>query len=102
MQSMKYFGWETDFKGRLILACDVRAALRYSEMGEVEASVVFGSDAIKSKKIKVLGIIPEESHNPIEFIGFRVSNSPETEKLFSFIISEKGLQIWEKHGFLPV
>lgn len=102
IQSMNYFGWTKELLGRFIYARDVRAALSYSEIHEVEASVVFASDAIKSQKVKILGVFPRKSHKPIEFISFKINEDQKTEKFYAFITSKQGLKIWEKHGFLPV
>lgn len=102
MQSLEYFGWDSAFRGRFINARDVRAALSYAELGEVSASVVFASDAIKSTKVKVIGTFPQNSHKPIEFISYMVVDNPKVNKLYEYITSEKGLKIWEKHGFLTV
>ncbi len=101
MQSLEYFGWEESLQKRYLLTRDVRAALLYVALGEVEAGVVFASDATKSDKVKVLGTFPEESHNPITFISFKTIGCDKAgSNFYDYLQRQEILEVWGRHGFI--
>ena len=103
MQSFAYYGWANSLKHQLLLTKDVRSALFYAELNEVDASVVFASDASKSGKVKRLATFPKESHKPIRFIAYSTMNGTDKgHRFYSYLIKDEYLKIWQKHGFLPV
>lgn len=46
---------------------DVRAALALVARGEVPLGIVYATDAAITKKVKVVGMFPEDSHPPITY-----------------------------------
>jgi len=65
--SLKKLGVWPDVEGRLARANDVRGALALVERGECPLGIVYSTDAAISKKIKVVGTFPEDSHPPITY-----------------------------------
>ncbi|HYG57263.1 MAG TPA: molybdate ABC transporter substrate-binding protein, partial [Symbiobacteriaceae bacterium] len=49
----------------LVLGEDVRQVLHYVESGEVQAGIVYGSDAASSQKVAVVAEAPPGSHGPV-------------------------------------
>ena len=45
----------------------VRAALALVERDETPYGIVYGSDAVASKKVTVVGVFPQDSHKPVEY-----------------------------------
>lgn len=81
---------------------DVRSALMVVELGEAKLGMIYKTDALKSKKVKIVSNIPEDFH---EEIGYYVSILREKNKgnalmFYNFIKSEPAKTIWTKHGFL--
>ena len=50
---------------KAILAKDVRQVLTYVETGNVDAGIVYATDAISSAKVKVVATAPPKSHAPV-------------------------------------
>lgn len=84
---------------------DVRQVLNYVATGNVEAGIVYRTDAEISDNVEIISIAPEESHSsviyPIAMI--KDSDTPEIGKeLIEFLTTEKAQAIFEEYGFVPV
>ena len=64
-QSLIKLNWLDSLKGRIVGTDDVRSALAFVERGECDVGIVYKTDALISKKVKVIGTFPENSHHPI-------------------------------------
>lgn len=52
---------------KLAPAEDVRGALALVERNEAPLGIVYGSDAVASKGVKVVATFPEDSHKKVEY-----------------------------------
>ena len=90
-------------KSKLIYAEHVRQVLDYVARGEVDAGVVYTTDAmVKAKDIRIVATAPEDSHSPIIYPAAVVksTNKEGLAKAFvSLLISGEGRMVLEKHGF---
>lgn len=96
---LEYFGWFGSVKNRLVPAKDVRSALLVVEMGEAFLGIVYKTDAIKSRRIKVIGTFPNSSHKPINYVAGLCTNSSVGKRSFEYIISDSAKPIWQKYSF---
>jgi len=91
---------------KLIFAEDVRQVLDYVVREEVEAGVVYSSDAFSAgDKVKVVARAADDSHDPILYPIAVVKGSAQTEaarKFIDLVLSADGQAILVKHGFLAV
>ena len=101
-QSLEYYHWFEPLSQRLLPAKDVRSALMMVELGEAELGIVYATDAKKSSKVKVVGIFPEESHNPIVYSAAIIGAEPSygVIRFFEFLKSKDVATVWESYGFL--
>jgi molybdate transport system substrate-binding protein len=90
-------------KDKFIYTENVRAALDYVARGEVDAGVVYATDAAtRLKEIKIIATAPEASHKPIVYpIGVvkGTKNESEAKAFISLLLSQKGEKILQKYGF---
>ncbi len=102
-ESLIYLGWWTDLEERILPAKDVRSALMPVEMGECELGIVYYTDAMASKKVKIKGVIPDSCHSPIVFEAL-LSNDPKSAaKEFYQLLNDSGYEkIWLKYGLTTV
>jgi len=56
-----------DVADRLVRAENVRGALLFVARGEVPLGIVYETDALIDHKVRVLGLFPEDSHQPITY-----------------------------------
>ena len=85
-----------------VYAKDVRQVLTYVESGNVDAGIVYSSDAKISDKVEIVAAAPAESHAPIVYPAAVLKNSknPEVaENFIQFISGEKAGGVFEGYGF---
>lgn len=84
-------------------ANDVRAALALVERGEAPLGIVYGSDAVASKKVKVVGVFPADSHKPVEYPMAIVKGkqSPAVDAFYDYLKGPQAATIFTRYGFTP-
>jgi molybdate transport system substrate-binding protein len=92
--------WE-DVEGKLARADNVRAALALVERGECPLGIVYATDAAISKKVKVVGIFPADSHPPIIYPAALVAgnDTPVSRSFLDFLKTPEAKAVFEKYGF---
>ncbi|MCL2618049.1 MAG: molybdate ABC transporter substrate-binding protein [Defluviitaleaceae bacterium] len=87
---------------KAVLASDVRQILTWVEMGEVDAGVVFMTDAITSDEVRVIEAADPALHSPsLNPVGI-VGASPhigEAQNFVDFLFSDTARAVFESHGF---
>lgn len=95
-----------EIQTKLILAEDVRQVLDYVVRDEVEAGVVYSSDALSAgNRVKVITRAPDDSHDPILYPIAIVKESKQPDaarKFIDFVLSSEGQSILAKQGFIAV
>jgi len=90
-------------KDKLIYAENVRQVLDYVARGEVDAGVVYATDAaVRSKDVKIIAAAPEASHKPVVYpiAVVKGTKSEADAKVFiALVLSPEGKKILQKHGF---
>jgi molybdate transport system substrate-binding protein len=89
-------------EAKAIWAKDVRQVLTYVETGNVDAGIVYSTDALSSSKVKIVAEAPEASHTPVVYpvAVIRSSRNPAAAKQFAaFLLSPEAGAIFRKYGF---
>ena len=83
-------------------AKDVRAALALVERGETPAGIVYSTDAKLSKKVKVVGVFPDDSHPKIVYPVALVAggDSPDAKAFYYYLTGPQAAAVFEKYGFI--
>ncbi len=90
-------------EAKVVPTDNVRAALAAVESGNVEAGMVYKTDAAISKKTKVACEIPREEGPDISYpmAVLKASRQPEAAKRFlQYLDSAEAAKVFEKFGFL--
>jgi molybdate transport system substrate-binding protein len=102
-QVLKYFSIWEGIKGKLIFGESVRQVLDYVARGEVDAGIVFSTDAfVRSKDVVVIMKAPEGSHVAVVYpiaIVKNTKNEKVAKGFLDFVMSDNGRKILEKYGF---
>jgi molybdate transport system substrate-binding protein len=88
--------------GKVVYAKDVRQVLTYVETGNVDAGIVYKTDALTSQKVKIAATAAENTHDPIIYPVGVIKNSshPKEAALFyEYLQKQKSMKIFEKYGF---
>ena len=90
---------------KAVFAKDVRQVLTYVEQGEVDAGVVYATDAAVSQKVSVICEAPAGSCKPIIYPGAVVKatqHAKEAKAFFDFLSTDDAGKIFAKYGFALV
>jgi molybdate transport system substrate-binding protein len=89
---------------KAVRSSNVRHALTYVERGEVDAALVYRTDARGSRAVTVVAAAPPGSHTPILYPGAVVAgadNRTGALRFLRFLTSAPGEAIFREHGFAP-
>jgi len=80
---------------------DVRRTLKFVALGNSPLGIVYYTDALAEKNVKIIGIFSSELHSPIQYwvTSIKKNNTKETIKFLSFLESPYSNDIYLKHGF---
>jgi molybdate transport system substrate-binding protein len=103
-EALRHFNlWDT-IKDKLVFAENVRQVLDYVARNEVDAGLVYSTDAmVRSKEVKVVMTLPEGSHRPVVYpIAVIKGTKVETlsREFVDFVISTGGQRILSQYGFI--
>ena len=93
--------WES-LRPALVFGADVRAALAYLESGNVDAAVVYATDAREAPGVRALEIVPRDSYTPIAYPAAVLEGSDNRGAALEFVRflkSDAARRIFERHGF---
>ena len=93
--------WDS-VEGQLAPMDNVRSTLALVARGEAPLGIVYKTDALAEKKVRVVATFPADSHPPIFYpvaLLKGASNQPYAERFLKFLRLPPGRQSWEKHGF---
>ena len=89
-------------KEKVVYAQDVRQVLNWVETGNVDAGVVYLTDAKISAAVKVIATASEESHTPIVYPAALIkstNNYTASRDFLNFLTSDKAKAVFDKYGF---
>ncbi len=99
-ESLDFYQVFDEVSSDLIRTKDARSALMLVELGEASFGFVYLSDAVSSKKVQIVSLIPEESHQPINYQAIIVNDKKQgVQNFFKFLYSEETEGIWKGMGF---
>ncbi len=102
-QALKKLGVWEKIQSKIVFAKDVRSVLTYVDTGNVDAGLVYKTDAAASSKVKILAIAPEGSHDPIVYPAAVLAGSKNTkaaEEFLAYMAGPEGKPVFEKYGFV--
>jgi len=103
---LKYFNLREVVKDKLVFAEHVRQALDYVARNEVDAAIVYSTDAmIRPKEVRIITKAPDKSHQPIVYpIGIvkGSKNQSLAKDFITLVLSTEGKNFLKKYGFETV
>lgn len=95
--------WEK-LSDRIVPSENVRACLAAVEAGNADAGVVYKTDALISRKVKIAWEIPSAAGPVISYPLALVKDAPHPDaarRLAAHLASPEAAAVFQKHGFLP-
>jgi molybdate transport system substrate-binding protein len=91
--------WD-EVAGRLARAENVRAALRFVARGEAPLGIVYASDALVDRSVRVVDTFPASTHEPIVYpLALTRSAKAEAAGLLAYLLSAQGREVFVRYGF---
>jgi molybdate transport system substrate-binding protein len=85
---------------RMAMTANVRATLVLVARGIASLGIVYSTDTLVEPGVKVVGIFPDNSHDPITYpVAATVNAKPETTQYLAFLRSTAAKSIFENYGF---
>ncbi len=88
--------------GKIVRGGDVRITLSYVELGEVDAGIVYATDARASTKVDVAFVFDERAHDPIRYPIVLLKRGEATEaarRFYELLNSTEARRAFEAAGF---
>jgi molybdate transport system substrate-binding protein len=104
-QALSKLGLWDAVQGRVVNGANVRQALRLAAEGEVDAAIVYKTDALSEKRVRTAFAFPPDSHSPIIYPAAIVRGSPnqsEAQRFLQFCRSDAAQKIFKSAGFAIV
>jgi molybdate transport system substrate-binding protein len=92
-----------DVADRLIRADSVRSAMAFVDRGEAPLGIVYETDALIDKKVRVVDVFPDDTHQPIVYpIALTSVAKTDAAKFIAFIRGPAGDLAFKAYGFVPL
>ncbi|ARU62264.1 molybdate ABC transporter substrate-binding protein [Tumebacillus avium] len=101
-EALTFYGIWDAVQPKAVFGKDVKQVLTYVERGDVDAGLVYRSDALSSQEVKISAVAEPAAHSPIVYPLAVLKNSKHQEtaqQLLDYLSSAEAQQVLKKHGF---
>src|SRR3984957_1319988 len=90
----------SEVSSHIVPAEDVRSALAFVARGETPLGIVYETDALVEKRVRIVDTFPEDSHAPITYpVALVVTAKPEARAFVAYLRSPAGRAVFAHYGF---
>jgi molybdate transport system substrate-binding protein len=90
-------------EGRLVRAENVRSALAFVDRGEAPLGIVYETDALIDKKVRVVDIFPDDTHLPITYpIALTTGARANAVAFVDYVRGPIGDAAFKQYGFMTL
>ena len=96
--------WKNLNRKNMAWGGDVRRTLKFVALGNSPIGIVYYTDAIAEKNVKIIGNFSTNLHSPIQYWVTAIKNNTteNTMQFISFLESNYAKKIYSKHGFKTI
>lgn len=102
-QVLRKLNLERALAGRIVYGSNVRQVLDYVERGEVDAGIVYATDAKEAgDKVRVIASADDSAHDPIRYPAAIVTTGGHrgaARRFLAYLKTEPAKKIFTSHGF---
>ena len=92
--------WD-EMQHHLVRADNARSAIMFVARGEVPLGIVYTTDALADRKVRIIDTFPDSTHAPISYPGAAVAGARGAAKIFVEFLGGAGARdTWKKYGFV--
>ncbi|HEX8271254.1 MAG TPA: molybdate ABC transporter substrate-binding protein [Longimicrobiaceae bacterium] len=104
LEALRALGTAAAVEAKAVYAQNVRQVLAYVESGNVDAGIVYATDAAASTRVAVAAAAPPGSHRPIVYplaVVRATAHPREARALAEFLRGPEARGVLRRRGFLP-
>jgi molybdate transport system substrate-binding protein len=102
-EALTTLGVWNDVADRMVRADSVRSALAFVDRGEAPLGIVYETDALIDKNVRVVDVFPANSHLPIVYpIALTSTAKPDAARFAAYIRGPAGNVAFKAYGFTPL
>ncbi|CAD2074188.1 putative ABC transporter substrate-binding lipoprotein YvgL [Phocicoccus schoeneichii] len=98
-QSFNSLGLTGKIEDKFIYAEDVRAVLQYVAQDEVDAGVVYKTDALTEDKVEIVDTFLNDVHDKIIYPAGTLTDNESVNAFYKFLTTDEAKDVFEKYGF---
>ena len=101
-QFLQYSRLDSKLRPQLVYGEHSRAVLDLVSKGEADIGIVYRTDAVANRKIRILEEAPKESHQPVHYgvaAVWTAKNIPAAGDFINFLETPKVQVLLQDHGF---
>ena len=88
---------------RLVRADNVRSAMNFVARGEVPLGIIYFTDAVLEKQVRIVDTFPESTHARISYPAAATKSArSQAAAYLTFISGKEATIVWKKYGFLEI
>lgn len=102
--ALEKLGMWASVQGSVARAENVRAALAFVARGEAPLGIVYGTDAVAEKAVKIVDTFPAGSYPPIVYPAAETTSAAKagSARFLAYLRSAEAKSIFQRFGFVPV
>ncbi len=102
-EALTTLGVWSNVADRLVRADSVRSALAFVDRGEAPLGIVYDTDALIDKHVRVVDVFPDNSHLPIVYpIALTRRANGDAAKFVDYVRGPAGQVAFKAYGFTPL
>ena len=93
-----------EVKAKAVYGKDVRQVFNYVATGNIDAGIVYRTDAIDADRVEIVDTAPPSAYSPVVYpvaIMKESKNIQAAEQMLQFLLSDEAQAIFQRNGFLP-
>jgi molybdate transport system substrate-binding protein len=94
-----------EVKPKAIYGTDVRQVFNYVATGNTDAGIVYRTDALDNKQVKIVDVALESTHSPVVYpvaIIKESKNLQAAEQVLQFLFTKEAQAIFQRNGFVTL
>ncbi len=102
-ESFEQMGLWDGLQNKMVYAKDVRQVLSYVETKNVEAGIVYQTDALSSDQVEIIATADSATHTPIIYPVGIVQESKQydaAKDFYSYLQTDEAKEVFMKYGFI--
>jgi molybdate transport system substrate-binding protein len=102
-EALANLGVWNEIAPKVVRADSVRSALAFVDRGEASLGIVYATDALIDKDVRVIDVFPKDSHKPIIYpAALTLTAKAQAAKFLVFLRSPAGEVAFRHYGFTPL